>query len=161
MAFTWPMSSKASHSKDSESERQSIQFLNKINEVLKGTPFELAFRALNELLLLVNSLNPTSDKDLQALWDDFLMTKILPRIEGDDDKLRLVNASQDSNLLKELENVLEDSFSSIWSADEERKDYFRTVKHDGTEIKIMCRSKEKLRWMRERLEINTFTSFWP
>lgn len=62
---------------------KSIAFLNAINTVLGHTPFELAYRALNELLLAVITSQPTTEIELQAVWDDFLMCKVLPRIEGD------------------------------------------------------------------------------
>ncbi|MFC3333482.1 hypothetical protein ACFOEM_13745 [Paenalcaligenes hominis] len=58
-----------------------------MNEVLKGTPFELAYRALNELLLAVMSAQPKDEATLQAVWDDFLMCKVFPRLAGDKDKL--------------------------------------------------------------------------
>lgn len=61
--------------------------LSAVNAVLKNTPFELAFRALNELLLAVASSQPQDDLALKAVWDDFMMCKVLPRIEGDTDKL--------------------------------------------------------------------------
>ena len=67
--------------------KKSIEFLHAINTVLDNTSFKLAYRALNELLLSVISLQPENDEELQAVWDDFLMCKVLPRIEGDSDKL--------------------------------------------------------------------------
>ncbi|MFP3458262.1 hypothetical protein R0J89_18625, partial [Psychrobacter sp. SIMBA_152] len=67
--------------------RKSIAFINAINGVLAHTPFKLAYRALNELLLAVISSEPKEEVDLKAVWDDFLMCKVLPRIEGDTEKL--------------------------------------------------------------------------
>lgn len=60
--------------------------LGAINGVLKDSPFELAYRALNELLLAVVCFQSKDDAALQAVWDDFLMTKVLPRIDGDAEK---------------------------------------------------------------------------
>jgi len=163
VSFTW---SSISHSSkealkttaDSDGSK-SIVFLESINSVLKRTPFELAFRALNELLLQVICLQPSSDAELQALWDDFLMTKVLPRIDGDEDKLRSVGDDAEGTILDELEETLANSLAIIW--DEQRKDYFRIEKDGGDNCVIECRSKVKLAWMKERLEINTFTSYWP
>lgn len=62
---------------------RSVEFLAGINNILKGTAFELAYRALNELLLSVVCFAPPDDETLYAVWDDFLMMKLLPRIEGD------------------------------------------------------------------------------
>ena len=140
---------------------RSIEFLTAVNAVLKRTPFELAYRALNELLLLVASLKPASEIELQAVWDDFLMTKVLPRIEGDDDKLRC-NGGSDSDkttLLEELDELLADRLGLIWGND--RKDFYRVNSVSGDAESIPCRSLAKLRWMQDRLKANTFTSFWP
>jgi hypothetical protein len=87
---------------DSEGKR-SIAFLSAVNSVLEDTPFRLAFRALNELLLSVISTNPTDDLTLKAIWDDFLMCKVLPRIEGDRDKLAAKESGQ--SLLQALNQV--------------------------------------------------------
>ncbi|UNK05009.2 DUF3578 domain-containing protein [Psychrobacter raelei] len=155
--------------------QKSIAFLKSVNHVLDNTPFKLAFRALNELLLSVISTNPTSDVELQAVWDDFLMCKVLPRIDGDHDKLMLIQQSNDSNqlsadgilsdtLLTELSTVLKRSLSEIWDQPEARPDLYRQAVSDtqsDTRIGIACRSKAKLEWMQQRLQRSGFTSFWP
>lgn len=137
---------------------KSVQFLESVNAVLKRTPFELAYRALNELLLQVANLRPEEDHELQAIWDDFLMTKVLPRIDGDEDKLRSVIVEGEGTLLDDLTSILEANLSVIWN--DKRKDYFR-VDASGNAIDITCRSKAKLEWMKNRLAVNTFTSYWP
>ena len=137
----------------------TIEFLKAVNMLLKQTPFELAYRALNELLLHVASFNPQSESDLQAVWDDFLMTKILPRIDGDEDKLRVIIDGDDKNLLDELSVKLENLLSGIWHGT--RADLFRETKDNRIIDSIECRSRKKLEWMKARLESNTFTSYWP
>ena len=140
---------------------KSIAFLSAINDVLRNTPFELAYRALNELLLHVRSFAPVNDAGLQAVWDDFLMTKILPRIDGDEDKLRITTKKGAENLLDVLNVVAEKYFSEIWNDNKNRLDFFRE-QHDGNEISdVACRSKKKIKWMKDRLDANTFTSYWP
>ena len=137
--------------------------------MLKNTPFELAFRALNELLLAVVSSQPQDDLTLKAVWDDFMMCKVLPRIEGDTDKLTTTDGKA---LLAELNTVLADQLVPIWQAglsDEthQRPDLYREkVVADGATdeekvLRIPCRSKTKLKWMSDRLASATFTSFWP
>lgn len=148
---------------------QTVAFLNAVNKVLKNTPFELAFRALNELLLAVVSSQPKDDLPLKAVWDDFMMCKVLPRIEGDTDKL---TTSDGKALLEELNTVLSDQLAPIWLASEtdeanHRPDLYREkIMADGATdeekvLRIPCRSKAKLKWMSERLASATFTSFWP
>jgi hypothetical protein len=135
---------------------KTVAFLESINKVLKQTPFELAYRALNELLLHVACFSPQNEKELQAVWDDFLMTKVLPRIDGDDDKLRLVHKGEPANLLEVLVVLLESNLNEIWAEGKTKKDFFR-----NTQDEIPCRSRTKIEWMKNRLEANTFTSFWP
>lgn len=148
---------------------KTVAFLSAVNAVLKNTPFELAFRALNELLLAVASSQPKDELTLKAVWDDFMMCKVLPRIEGDTDKL---TTSDGKALLVELNTVLADQLALIWLAsdtdeDGQRPDLYREkIVADGVpdEEKILfipCRSKAKLKWMSERLASATFTSFWP
>ena len=147
---------------------KTVAFLSTVNAVLKNTPFELAFRALNELLLAVASNQPQDDLTLKAVWDDFMMCKVLPRIEGDTDKLTTSNRK---DLLEELSTVLSDQLAPIWQAEQgdknQRPDLYReNIVADGaTEeekvLRIPCRSKAKLKWMSERLASATFTSFWP
>ena len=146
---------------------KSIHFLKAVNTVLNDTPFKLAFRALNELLLAVMSTQPTDQGELQAVWDDFLMHKVLPRIEGDYDKLALINKATSSNeqsLLTELAKVLQQELTDIWSTtdnpDKRRPDLYRKNEEDSA-LYITCRSKSKLAWMQQRLERSGFTSFWP
>ncbi|HIF9153407.1 TPA: McrB family protein [Photobacterium damselae] len=148
---------------------KTVAFLSAVNTVLKNTPFELAFRALNELLLAVASSQPQDELTLKAVWDDFMMCKVLPRIEGDTDKLTTSNRK---DLLEELSDVLADQLAPIWLASEtdetnQRPDLYREkiVADGATEeekvLRIPCRSKAKLKWMSERLASATFTSFWP
>lgn len=169
-ALSYPIYSQASINKlppiDSDGSK-SISFLKSINKVLNDTPFQLAFRALNELLLAVISAYPEDEKQLQAVWDDFLMCKVLPRIEGDHDKLAIIDDSVNSHeesLLTELTAILKQELVDIWSmeGDQEklRPDLYRK-NIDGSILYIACRSKAKLTWMQQRLERYGFTSFWP
>jgi hypothetical protein len=142
---------------------QSITFLKAVNSILKNTPFELAYRALNELLLAVVSAQPQDIKTLHAVWDDFLMCKVLPRIEGDQDKL-----GNNPSLLEQLSDLLKKTFGDdFWSKEQARPDLYRekiTADDAADEDKIIfvaCRSRIKLNWMQERLDKASFTSFWP
>lgn len=66
--------------------------LHSLNSALNGTPFKIAYRVQNELLLYFFSLREeNSDEAAEALlaqaMDAILMMKVLPRIEGDEDLL--------------------------------------------------------------------------
>ncbi|WP_411361043.1 McrB family protein [Pseudidiomarina sp. YC-516-91] len=145
---------------------ECIRFLSAINQALDNTPFQLAYRALNELLLSVVCFNPQNKTELRAVWDDFLMMKVLPRIEGDADKL---NSDENGNsILTRLSAFLAEEFSEFWNAmpseGKARPDLLRkklTSDGESDVIKIACRSKRKLEWMQSRLNSSGFTSFWP
>ncbi|ENW26107.1 hypothetical protein F925_00591 [Acinetobacter lwoffii NCTC 5866 = CIP 64.10 = NIPH 512] len=144
---------------------RTITFLDAVNKLLDNTPFKLAYRALNELMLAVVTQNPKSDIDLLAVWDDFLMCKVLPRIEGDSDKL--VNTHSEDSILKQLVILIEheflkfeDSFAS-GTQNINRPDLLREFREGKSDIYIPCRSLVKLKWMQTRLENSGFTSFWP
>ncbi|MFM5554037.1 McrB family protein [Aeromonas veronii] len=152
--------------------KESVTFLKAVNKVLQQTPFELAYRALNELMLALLAHHPASTAELVAIWDDFMMCKVLPRIEGDSDKLRSHHTTDgnkstegsqtEPNLLTDLEKVLAEQFGSHW--DDTRPDLFncKVAAADEDSIPaVPCRSKKKLAWMKERLTGQCFTSFWP
>jgi hypothetical protein len=133
---------------------KSIAFLAAINAVLRGSPFELAYRALNELLLAVVCFNPKDDAELQAVWDDFLMSKVLPRIDGDGEKL---NFDGTVSLLTQLRDEIDKQFVNKAQS---RPDLLRE-KIDGGVCAVAWRAEEKLNWMQTRLSANGFTTFWP
>lgn len=155
--FTYPIYSEASLSLnfDSPFVKESCEFLSEVNSVLKNSPFELAYRALNELLLSVKCINPKNEIELQSVWDDFLMMKVLPRIEGDSEKL---DFDGEKSLLTNLEAIIKEQLSAIWEG-KKRIDLFRET-NEGDVINIECRSKAKISWMQTKLEKFGFTHFW-
>ncbi|RJL55157.1 MrcB family domain-containing protein [Pectobacterium carotovorum] len=143
--------------------KKSIAFLQSLNTVLDNTPFKLAYRALNELLLSVISHQPEDEIQLQAVWDDFLMCKLLPRIEGDSDKL--AQHDIDESLIIKLSRILSTTLHDIWNEptglSNARPDFHREKQQGGTTIIIACRSRAKIEWMQNKLAQSGFTSFWP
>ncbi|WP_241910608.1 McrB family protein [Vibrio cyclitrophicus] len=142
---------------DSTAEKTKEFFLS-VNTVLKGTAFELAYRAFNELCLSVISFSPKDEEQLAAVFDDFLMCKVLPRVEGDEDKLTTKDGDA---LLAELIELLSNqrTLKVIW--DGERVDLLRLgIEAKDTPIMVGCRSKIKLDRMQLKLQ-SGFTSFWP
>ena len=79
------------HSTDLLSDTQKTQvtgFINEVNTCLKGSPFQIAYRILNETILYYRAAKIVNqgEADLNKVFDDILMQKVLPRIEGDYDK---------------------------------------------------------------------------
>lgn len=83
-----------------EEKKRIIGFINSVNSDLEGTPFKISYRILNETILLyrakqkiVELMGEEEKKDgvevntdLNTIFDDILMQKVLPRIEGDFEK---------------------------------------------------------------------------
>lgn len=120
----------------------AINYLQKINEVLEGTPFKVAYRIRNEFLLyVVNNLPYRKDEDGNELseeevvaraLDEITSMKVLSRIEGDDQKVK-------EELLARLEQVVTDMLPE-------------TLHEKSVSL-------TKLKEMKERCKTG-FTSFW-
>lgn len=104
---------------------------NSLEAILGKTPFRIAYRVVNELILHFYALRwEDKDAEFEELYnkalDNILMMKVLPRIEGNED------------LVKEPLAQL-----ATW-----------------TEV-AYPKANAKIIEMRERLELSHFTSFWP
>lgn len=124
----------------------AIGYLSKLNEILEGTPFKVAYRTRNEFLLyVVNNLPYCKDKEGKELpegyviaraLDEITSMKILSRIEGDDTKVK-------ESLLDNLMDAIKDGLSEI----------------AGEENPVESVSIAKLKEMKDRLN-SGYTSFW-
>ena len=129
--------------------------LEAINKALKGTPFEVSYRVLNELTIMIgvmldDSSEEGSDIDsiIDKAVDRILLMKILPRIEGDSD---MFNLSQDFQRKQEVKysNRLE------WL-----KELAPAIVDENDE-KYQQTARGKIQEMIDRLENQEFTRFWP
>lgn len=109
---------------DDEQEK-IVNFINNINEDLEGSPFKISYRILNETILLYRSKKRIEEimnaeggfeegvvfkADLNTIFDDILMQKVLPRIEGDYEKCnkcltKLSTRAEDNDWLKSSEKI--------------------------------------------------------
>ncbi|MBQ0088069.1 MAG: hypothetical protein KBT27_01905 [Prevotellaceae bacterium] len=128
--------------------------LEAINVALKGTPFEVSYRVLNELTIMVGvMLDAESEAEFETIvnkaLDRILLMKILPRIEGDSDMFNLKAPQKvgDVTCHNRLE-WLRELAPSITATEEEGKEHQQTA-------------KEKIEEMIERLNNQEFTRFWP
>ena len=131
----------------------AIKYLNKVNAVLDGTPFKIAYRTRNEVLLyVVNNLPYKTGEDSEDLSQEFVIAraldeitnmKILSRIEGDETK---VSKSFLDDLVKNIKEGLEEVFNGP----------FDIVESDDAYKSI---SLAKLDEMKKRLPTG-FVSFW-
>ncbi len=112
---------------------QAILYLQEINAVLEGTPFKIAYRTRNEFLLYVvnnlpyrknsQGLEMTQNEVVARALDEITSMKILSRIEGDEEKVKVeLLASLKEVVSKMLPENMRDSSVSLAKLDEmERK----------------------------------------
>ena len=131
----------------------AIDYLQKVNDKLEGTPFKIAYRTRNEALLyVVNNLPYNKDDDggeieqeyvIARALDEITNMKILSRIEGDETKVSV-------KFLQNLEKIIKEGLEAIYDGPfgiEENDDFYKS------------HSLAKLHEMEERLN-SGYTSFW-
>ena len=131
----------------------ALDYLQGINDKLEGTPFKVAYRTRNEVLLyVVNNLPYNKDSKGNALSQDFVIAraldeitnmKILSRVEGDETK---VSASFLDGLENTIKTGLVTVCSNLFEEGEGKKAYVSV-------------SLAKLTEMKKRLT-SGYTSFW-
>ena len=141
--------------------------LEEINLALKGTPFMVSYRVLNELTIMVGVMLDEGmglDKAIAASVNNILLMKILPRIEGDAEMFAMsreykakAGVSYD-NRLEWLKDIAPDIKESSAEAASENDD---TEEKTGTAKECQQTAKEKIQEMIDRLNNQEFTRFWP
>ena len=120
---------------------QVLAYLEKVNAVLEGTPFKIAYRTRNEFLLYAVNRQLLDEKS--QLWqtlDEMTSMKILSRIEGDSERTKSV--------LEGLKVLVEEEINKAIPEPEEGKEKLKSI----TDAKI----KEML----DKLEKSGYTSYW-
>ena len=131
----------------------ALDYLQGINDKLESTPFKVAYRTRNEVLLyVVNNLPYNKDSKGNALSQDYVIAraldeitnmKILSRIEGDETK---VSASFLDGLENTIKTGLVTVCSNLFEEGEGKKAYVSV-------------SLAKITEMKKRLT-SGYTSFW-
>ncbi len=125
---------------------KALDYLQKINDRLEGTPFKIAYRTRNEVLLyVVNNLPYKKEDETQEFvvaraLDEITNMKILSRIEGDETKVstEFLNALESA-----VKSGLEEVCGSLFAGD----------------APYNAISLAKLGEMKKRLA-SGYTSFW-
>lgn len=141
--------------------------LEEINKALKGTPFEVSYRVLNELTIMVGVMLDKGmklDDAIAQSVNNILLMKILPRIEGDAEMFALsreyktkVGVTYDNRLewLKNIAPDIKDPLTDAESDNNDTEEKAEAVKeHQPT-------AKDKIQEMIDRLNNQEFTRFWP
>ena len=133
----------------------AIDYLQKVNEVLEGTPFKIAYRTRNEALLyVVNNLpyNKKEGNDESTYTEEFVVAraldeitnmKILSRIEGDESKVS-------KEFLDTLKRTITDGLVAVY------EELFDGKDDDEVYTSV---SLAKIDEMKKRLD-SGYTSFW-
>lgn len=141
--------------------------LEEINRALKGTPFEVSYRVLNELTIMVGVMldeGKEPDDAISKSVNNILLMKILPRIEGDAEMFAMsreykakVGVSYDTRLewLKDIAPDIKEPSADAESENDDTEEKAEVLKeHQPT-------AKEKIQEMIDRLDNQEFTRFWP
>ena len=141
--------------------------LEEINKALKGTPFEVSYRVLNELTIMVGVMldeGKELDDAIAQSVNNILLMKILPRIEGDAEMFALskeykekVGVTYDNRLewLKDIAPDIREPLTVTESDNDETEQKAEVVKEPQPT------AKEKIQEMIDRLNNQEFTRFWP
>ena len=142
-------------------------YLEQINLALKGTPFEVSYRVLNELTIMVGVMlgeGKELDDAIAQSVNNILLMKILPRIEGDAEMFAMsreykakVGVSYDNRLewLKDIAPDIKEPLADVESDNDDTEEKTETVKG------YQQTAKEKIQEMIDRLNNQEFTRFWP
>jgi hypothetical protein len=114
-----------------------LNLLEKWNTVLAQTSFRIAYRTINESLLIAGSL---SGQPVEMILDWIAMTKLLPRLEGDENKLGMDRVGEEASFIDDIIADWSSRFGVFWQG---------------------SHSKRKLDFMSQRLKRSGYTSFWP
>lgn len=135
-----------------------LTYLQKVNEVLEETPFKVAYRTRNEVLLyVVNNLPYNKSADGTALPQEYVIAraldeitnmKILSRIEGDESKVR-------KDRLDRLEETIREGLESISG----RQYGAESMERDDSQVEKSI-SIVKLKEMTKKLRDSGYTSYW-
>lgn len=141
--------------------------LEQINLALKGTPFEVSYRVLNELTIMVGVMldeGKELDDAIAQSVNNILLMKILPRIEGDAEMFALsreyktkVGVTYD-NRLEWLKNIAPDIKEPLTDAESDNND---TEEKAEAVKELQPTAKDKIQEMIDRLNNQEFTRFWP
>ena len=127
-----------------------IQYLKRVNALLEGTPFKLGYRAANEALIYLRAAQEFGESDRVAALDNFTLMKILSRIEGDENKLKITNSDSDKerlnlsgvdaeqakvygdlNVLTALRNIITQLLGEYYQSEEDQTKPEDEVKTEG------------------------------
>lgn len=167
-----------------------IQYLKRVNALLEGTPFKLGYRAANEALIYLRAAQEFGQPNRVVALDNFTLMKILSRIEGDENKLRITSSDSDKerlnlsevdaeqakvygdlNVLTALRNIITQLLGEYYQTEEEQSKPEEGAKpeeqiEDDATQKIEKKRGERLKSIKKidnmlsQLKRDHFVSYW-
>lgn len=146
-----------------------------INDALKGTPFEVSYRVLNELTIMVgvlldneNGEDTSLDDIINQAVNNILLMKILPRIEGDAEMFALSKDYRNkmgvpyNDRLEWLREIAPDLQSKLEPQSSDSEVEGTETEPDEPKAETYQQTaKDKIQEMIDRLRNQEFTRFWP
>ena len=146
-----------------------------INDALKGTPFEVSYRVLNELTIMVgvlldneNGEDTSLDDIINQAVNNILLMKILPRIEGDAEMFALSKDYRNkmgvpyNDRLEWLREIAPDLQSKVEPQSSDSEVEGTETEPDEPKAETYQQTaKDKIQEMIDRLRNQEFTRFWP
>ena len=139
-----------------------LAYLEKVNAILEGTPFKIAYRTRNEFLMYaVNRRILAKESPLWQTLDEMTSMKILSRIEGDSDRtqkvLERLKALVEEEIVAKMNNITD-------LAPSHPVDTGLVPSHpvDTGEAPVLRKSisAAKIEEMLGKLKASGFTSYW-
>lgn len=125
--------------------------LIKINKILEKASLHVGYRVRDEFMFyMVNNKNAGNLIDEKDAFDNELMQKILPRIQGSSQSIK--------DLLCDLFKICTGDYSDISTSNDSASEQMRSVIEAGN--LIYSNSAKKIQFMTRRFEEDGFTSYW-
>ena len=129
---------------------QVLAYLVKVNAILEGTPFKIAYRTRNEFLMYaVNRKTLAPNSQLWQTLDEMTSMKILSRIEGDEERTKKVLEGLKTLVKEQIVDKIGENADGTLSAEP-------TAHHAHPE----SISAAKIDEMLAKLKATGFTSYW-
>lgn len=126
--------------------------LEEINKVLEKASLHVGYRVRDEIIFyLLNNKDAGNLISEEDAFDNELMQKILPRIQGSSQSI--------NDLLCELFKICAGDFSGIQTANNTASEQMQKYLDDKSKL-VYKNSAKKIQFMTRRLEEDGFTSYW-
>ena len=157
------LTGKDAYVQNQETSAKVLKYIKSINDMLDSTPFKIAYRSRNEIMIYCLERTRGALVDLPHALDEVTSMKILSRIEGDENAMRLprgFDANEDDapdNLLKLLKRTILEQLGRLDGTVGEDASATKEDREKLAGKYTVCSSK--LEEMDDRLKTG-YTGFW-